>query len=271
MHRHLTARVAAIGLAGVVLICGLLGCSTEDRRAAGPAQYDDNDDAPVHVILPAGRRYLHDPYAKKTCGKCHVDERSQELLKPVPSLCFECHKDFRKNFKTDDLHAPVLDGDCIACHAPHQSFVSNRLQKAAGHLCFDCHDKPAPALRMVHAPFAEGNCQACHTGHASTNRPLLRQPVAKLCATCHRPFENRFVHAPVDDGDCQACHVSHAGSAAGLLKKRGDALCIDCHDQKDMDAVRAHMNATDTRCISCHDAHASRHEKLLRRAPGTAP
>lgn len=259
---------AAWWLAGATLcVLLLVACSTASRRAARDLLLDDWAEDSVHVPITTARRFVHEPVAKKTCSKCHIDEKSEKLLKPVPALCFECHKDFRKNWKTDDLHAPVLDGECGACHEPHRSAFTNRLQKAAGSLCFDCHDRPEPALKVVHAPFAEGDCSACHGGHASTNRPLLRLPASRLCLECHKPFQGAFVHSPVEEGDCQACHVAHASTAAGLLKKKGDALCLDCHDKKDMDEVRAHMSEPDKRCTSCHQSHASKHKVLLKRAP----
>lgn len=39
---------------------------------------------------------FHPPYKNRLCKDCHNLERSNQLTKPIPDLCYKCHEKFSK-------------------------------------------------------------------------------------------------------------------------------------------------------------------------------
>lgn len=207
------------------LLIGLLGflilsaCSSPSGQRAFDLFIDKTvDETPPRRAEAIKARFVHSPFAKKHCDKCHVSDDSERLLHPLPALCFQCHKDFRKKFDEDRVHAPVLEGDCLACHEPHQSAITNRLRKTVAQLCYDCHDRFKAA--SIHAPVEEGDCQACHAPHGSTEPGLLRKPGDQICFDCHDRADMDKVrdHKAAPGRRCTECHDPHAGPTEQLLK-----------------------------------------------------
>jgi predicted CXXCH cytochrome family protein len=87
----------------------------------------------------------HEPYAKGKCNSCHapnVPQKKKELIKQVPQLCWDCHKQGKKGFEGKVQHSPVFTGrQCLECHSTHASFAKKLLYKSSPKLCFNCHDK----------------------------------------------------------------------------------------------------------------------------------
>jgi len=97
-----------------------------------------------------------------------------------------------------------------------------------------------------------------------------QSPADMACIKCHKDTgRDKVVHDAMKEG-CVKCHAALDASTtphrttnkikAGLPAK-GDAYCYSCHD-KAAYAKKSRHRALRT-CTDCHDAHASRHEKLL--------
>lgn len=103
----------------------------------------------------------------------------------------------------------------------------------------------------------------------------LAQGKDTACLNCHADLgKNAVVHAPLQLG-CSGCHdaldassVPHkvTGPLPKGLSAQGAELCYACHDKSDFEKKERHAALT-AGCTGCHDAHSSRHERLLTAAP----
>ena len=160
---------------------------------------------------------VHEPFGDRSCSKCHQNDFSQELKKPVPRLCYGCHDNWTKEY--DVVHEPVKKGECAKCHLPHKSKLDHLLADNLTRLCDSCH-KPEATLPVVHEPFAKGDCLACHDPHGADNEPLLVESGNALCAKCHEPahFARAPGHLGQEQKDCSSCHDAHQSLAKHLVK-----------------------------------------------------
>ena len=74
-----------------------------------------------------------------------------------------------------------------------------------------------------------------------------------------------WAHAPYEMGECGICHVSNDPARPGGLTAGVNELCFSCHEIfQDMlgEFANVHPPVEDS-CISCHNPHNSRREKLL--------
>ena len=100
--------------------------------------------APKAMPLPV-QWVVHEPFGERSCGKCHQNDFSQELKKPVPRLCYGCHENWTKEY--DVVHEPVKKGECAKCHLPHKSKLEHLLNCGGGSLS---HDLPNPRRLFEH-------------------------------------------------------------------------------------------------------------------------
>ena len=86
-------------------------------------------EAPRKAVLPVAPQHdTHRPFAEGKCIECHGDSGlTPQPRMPPPKLCFTCHKDFRVGLKVK--HQPVDNGECLSCHAAHESPNSKLLLK----------------------------------------------------------------------------------------------------------------------------------------------
>ena len=190
----------------------------------------------------------------------------------VGALCLDCHTELRDVVAGRVAHAPVSEGDCTACHAPHAARYEHMLNRRVRALCSDCHqDRLLADLRgHVHTPVRQGDCTGCHEVHGSENRNLLAAEGNALCFGCHPAEEHKLelptVHFPFEMGECIDCHQAHASPFEAQLFAPPSALCVECHDTDDAAVVEAHAGipVDGARCLGCHDAHASSEAGLLR-------
>ena len=146
-------------------------------------------------------RYRHSPYEDDACDECHAvsasasfrpefraqppsesysDASPARLRFPREKLCYECHDDMTpEELAPDDetIHSPVEDGECLACHDPHQSRYPKmlRLGDPFEKLCFQCHD-PEDVEGEPHDAL-EGDdrvCIRCHDPHVSEREYLIK-------------------------------------------------------------------------------------------------
>lgn len=174
--------------------------------------------AAAQVAQPkAVTRFLHAPYADNKCGSCHVMSFSQRIAKKTIDLCFACHTNFLATAKVK--HAPVEQGECLACHNPHQADNKFLLVRKGKALCNECHDDVTLG-KFKHAPAAEGACLDCHRAHVSDGPALLKLQGAALCYDCHDQSEvaKQTAHSKLGTKTCTGCHDPHSTNLKGLLK-----------------------------------------------------
>jgi len=152
--------------------------------------------------------------------------------------CYECHD--KEPLTSGNVHPPVADGECEACHLDHGDQEKLILVEPVPALCFQCHDELSKPHK--HPPAEDGECLSCHRVHSSPVRRLLQRAVPALCEECHDPFAGEVVHAPVEEGSCGECHDPHDSDTGALLTRGYDreryvefseeayALCFECHD-----------------------------------------
>lgn len=184
---------------------------------------------------------------------------------PTGTSCVtaECHATFATSAQ---IHAPVAENACDACHAPDAGGHTYPLLRGGTDAnCTFCH---AVSGRQEHQHAAlEQGCTTCHDPHASQAKFLLNAPnVTMLCAGCHDASLKRFAHQPFIEGDCTACHQPHEANNPGLL--RGGPVpehCFQCHDdvqQKVAVSNNVHDPARND-CKACHEPHTSANRALL--------
>jgi len=176
-----------------------------------------------------------------------------------------------------NLHQPVKDGDCFACHKPKGKEHPNKgggfeLVAKGAALCNECHDPKGTKKKVVHSPVKEGECTSCHRPHGGAARLLLAvsEAQSELCFGCHdsAPFKQKYVHGPVAVGSCTKCHDAHEASDKSLLNGPVRNLCLKCHDDfaRNMkESPVVHPPVKDGPCTSCHQPHSTQAASLLRK------
>jgi predicted CXXCH cytochrome family protein len=198
----------------------------------------------------------------------HPDNLTITLSRQGSDLCYKCHepKDKKKT-----VHAPVMGGDCISCHNPHQSANKGLLKEAMPRLCFQCHPESMMKQGNMHPPVAAGDCSGCHDNHQSDFPSRLVQEGNALCFTCHPDKEDgiktkKVVHLPAKQS-CILCHSAHGSANKAMLVDAVPGVCSICHPNESTLAKKAiikHGPMNDTRsCMNCHDPHFSEQKGLL--------
>ncbi|HEX8961338.1 MAG TPA: cytochrome c3 family protein [Geobacteraceae bacterium] len=227
-----------------------------------------------------GLKNLHQPVKDGDCLVCHVQKAKEHPIKggksftltsKVPELCSQCHDAMGKK---NVVHAPVKDGDCLACHKPHGA--ANRYLLDVGEdqteLCLGCHDGAPFKQKFQHGPVAVGACTSCHSPHESAEKSLLKGVSRELCLKCHTDFAKALqaaarVHAPVQTKPCTSCHNPHSSAAPYVLKQKMPELCIGCHvgiGEKLAKAKVVHKPLLESRgCGTCHSTHFANTKALL--------
>ena len=183
--------------------------------------------------------------------------------------CVSCHPKAAEFAAKANVHQPVKQGRCTACHNPHASKHSGLLADAGKALCYKCHDsKKGFDGAAVHRPVAEGKCLSCHEAHSSDSRGLMKLSAGELCYSCHKKEDvagKKYVHPEVRKNNCKACHSPHSSQTAGLLVKDRTALCADCHYGKASPGARQCVyDSKGSDCLSCHSPHSSDRKGLIK-------
>lgn len=205
---------------------------------------------------------------------------------PITELCLNCHDN---PLAAAVQHPPVVEGDCVFCHNPHQSDQPALLTAPQGELCLQCHDEAAFRGVSVHGPVTTNQCSACHNPHAAELAGLLRATPPGLCWNCHDKTvedaqkmtlpstmslfadDQAQLHPPFAAGDCGDCHRPHAAARIRLLSdaypagfyqsytETNYALCLACHDATAFSDPRT-LSATAFRNgnLNLHHRHVAR-------------
>ncbi|MBN2332496.1 MAG: cytochrome C [Deltaproteobacteria bacterium] len=172
-------------------------------------------------------------------------------------------------------HAPVAEGECLACHRQQKSEHPLKGEKSFGltadgaALCFSCHER-FPAGTTAHAPVAEGNCLSCHNPHGDLGeaRLVVKDGQQALCFQCHDAamVGEQFVHGPAGAGACSQCHNPHGADQPALLRQESRQLCLSCHQELaagERQAAVLHQPFAKKPCTACHGAHGAANPGLL--------
>ena len=124
--------------------------------------------------------FAHGPYGARSCGSCHQGAAgvSPRLVQPLAELCVGCHSD--RHFPGGRpvatwLHGPVANGQCTACHNPHQTVRRYMLLKDDGPaLCGQCHGAAELQQTPQHVADPAAECTTCHNAHLGRDRLLLK-------------------------------------------------------------------------------------------------
>lgn len=244
-----------------------------DRKSFIVAQTTEALCATCHDKV--ANNFNHHPVNQGDCQTCHEPHQSEHqhlLVQSQRTLCYGCHQDmdhggvlghYQRGNLQANVHAPLLEEGCTACHAPHGSDVGGMLLKDQRAVCLDCHEavvENLPLAESIHGAFgSEQACTHCHLPHASELQGLLAVPTTILCYTCHDQEiesesgetilnmkelieESAVVHEPAALGECMSCHVSHFSPQHSLLRDMypnkeyavyepaNYAMCLECHD-----------------------------------------
>lgn len=205
----------------------------------------------------------HAAYDEGGCAACHDPHFSgfpKILTGAMPGPCEACH-DQGKGAAGAKLHARVGgERACSTCHDPHGR-QSGLLRQGAEALCTSCH---AEVTKKGHGRELS-ECTACHDPHAAMGSGLVRKDVGERCAECHDDVaKGKTIHAPVVQG-CRGCHNPHEeeGTAAAATR------CGACHDparSSQMASLHGGLTLAPETCSTCHPAHASSTDRLVRGA-----
>ena len=122
-------------------------------------------------------RYKYAHGQGRDCKLCHKRRDKSwwsrpEFVKPVPELCYGCHRNFTTTVAY--VHGPVAVGACTFCHNPHTSKFDYLLKKQVPELCYQCHDSALIKLIPDHSAVSSSGCTTCHQAHSSSERALLK-------------------------------------------------------------------------------------------------
>lgn len=271
-----------------------------DAHTFEPVATDASDCASCHSFgdSPVSS---HEPFTLGTCHDCHDphggDKKNFTLVESTQQLCQQCHDEFgHGGIASESNHLPVVKGDCLTCHAAHQSSHEKLLVVSKDTLCLGCHQSLDHANHLgslasedqrtnIHDPIINDNCMTCHLPHSSDDAGLLVDDQRSVCLGCHTELAidldfAQSVHSPFDDQQaCTQCHDPHASDHDGMLAEPSTTLCFTCHDQSIESAsgrtipnmkklidesLSVHEPAANGECSSCHDSHFSVEHSLLR-------
>jgi len=230
-----------------------------------------------HTTLMQGK-LAHKPVSQG-CDACHKSNGQQHpqpdvkgfgMTKELPDLCYTCHTPQNTKQK---VHAIVNNGKCMLCHSAHSSDNAYLIKDSPlGNICMECHDDLGlEENTSKHSPVAEGKCAECHDPHQSDNDKLLVLKGQDLCFKCHTKEKEslglKSVHAPFAN-KCVICHKPHGSTEEHMLTQKMPDLCYACHDdlQAEIDESKfPHMAVKEGKsCSTCHTAHASANDSLLK-------
>ena len=206
--------------------------------------------------------------------------------------CYLCHKNIKPAYLRS-VHGKLFSFaprtgmealGCESCHGPgerHNEVAGEldytgplftegfkpTLEEASqvNQICQQCHQ----GRSMLHWPGSmhELNqiaCTSCHVLHG--NSDTVSQDVCGNCHVEQRAKMKRSGHMPLREGlvGCMDCHAPHGSSSDGELKfPTPNDTCYQCHADKRGPYVWEHAPVREA-CGTCHDAHGSIHEKMLR-------
>lgn len=240
--------------AAVNKTCGI--CHFKNESSKAPKEWQ-NLSGSNWARTMHGRKNL----SCKSCHTGHPDADNKSLIKPVDTMCLDCHASLLEKSpgkKAEYTHSPVATGKCVLCHDPHGNAGTNMIVKDMQSICERCHKPDNPELVKAHSnyPIAGSQCGTCHDPHSHDQKGKL------MGAKQHAPFKG---------GQCETCHVKPETDKPITLVKPSNELCFSCHPSSELmpDKENAHVPAKQGLCTECHSPHAAREAKLLKSRQST--
>lgn len=204
--------------------------------------------------------------------------------------CKTCHEEVVNKFMAGSHHGKAFSkGDaavkysCESCHGPGDkhiaaggsketivSFGKKSAQPAAeqSKQCLSCHGKNKELMMWDVGKHKRNDvsCASCH----STHKEGMAKPNSETCFTCHKDIKTAVAkqsHHPIVEGkvSCNDCHNVHGTLSHGMIRaENNNQLCYKCHADKRGPFMWEHAPVEEN-CMTCHEAHGSRHSQLLKR------
>ncbi len=139
------------------------------------------------------QKYLHQPFADKSCDTCHQPAKAGKVVLTQASakeICVTCHSDKAEQIEKAKVQHPGAAGECTDCHNPHAGKYPRFVQPSPVFACETCHSDQAEihkTQKVLHQPAYQQGCSVCHTPHGGDREHLLRAATNNLCLTCHGP------------------------------------------------------------------------------------
>jgi predicted CXXCH cytochrome family protein len=186
------------------------------------------------------------------CDACHIQERgrkhpknrnSMRLKSDLPALCYNCHEE--AEFRNMDIHAPVAEGMCTACHDIHRSRLKGLLNARPPGLCFKCHDRSRFTKKYTHKVALNSCGKRCHSPHSSEKPYLLSQSINEYCRGCHiREETGRHVISLVGG------HIHPVSGVPDPTNPRKEMSCTSCHSPHSSNFAKLFYSGK--KCKRCH-------------------
>ncbi len=193
-----------------------------------------------------------------------------KLKAKMPDLCYECHKELKKNLSDSYIHFLFKRGKCIVCHNSHVSNIDGLLTDDIDSICLNCHERMQKLIReaTLHSALRDGVCTDCHYAHSGSYQHLLVTAEKTLCLNCHEDINDQlkkpYTCLPFKEGKCSSCHNSHASPQDNLLLAAPNKLCQKCHGTRcNAGDVSIDSIVKDLDCTTCHSGHSSKDKGLL--------
>jgi predicted CXXCH cytochrome family protein len=142
------------------------------------------------------------------------------------------------------VHRPVAEGSCLACHSPHASPQKGLVKANMVNVCGTCHEDTIRRQTLSptkHDPIQKGSCTACHDPHSSDGALMLvKSDTIEMCGSCHdwlkhssHPMGETFKD-PRNKNltmQCLSCHRGHGTEYKHLIPyPKTTDLCTKCHE-----------------------------------------
>lgn len=208
------------------------------------------------------------------------------LEKTINRRCRGCHEKEIQTFARKNVHLPVRQGNCSACHLDHGSEPRLVLLDKEHKLCGKCHNLRSKPMRAAHRGYAllRARCTECHDPHSSGKENLfydrehepyaernchgchkdpkkgwqLGKEVNEVCTGCHEEIASSPVlHSALPRRSCTGCHRPHGGEEKFMLRAVTPVLCFTCHDAAAFTGETVHPPVGEGDCLACHPPHGS--------------
>lgn len=202
----------------------------------------------------------HAPVREGRCDACHAQRAPGHPEGAGPEfrlaqerrdvLCYACHDALAAQLRAaTSKHAPVAQGECGACHAPHGSDSFGLFRSVTWRseweypygppridltkLCWECHDR-----RMLQGDEPVGEVTRFRDGERNLHRLHVRdQPGGRGCKSCHETHAGRQPSLMRDSVPF--------GTGGWRLPVRftptttGGACVVGCHRPQEYDRAKA--------------------------------
>jgi predicted CXXCH cytochrome family protein len=200
---------AYIAVAGILIVV-ISGCSRQTKHKVLTFFFTgvpplEAEKKPVKKIdtsevkkkgAEKGILYSHTPWASGKCDQCHKGATGfgvpgqkgpltvfhkgggmpGELVLPKKELCIKCHDAMSVSKAYTEglwLHTCTEEGECNACHDPHQSNNPNQLLEKPEKICISCHTE-GKIIKLAEQCKID-DCLSCHNPHLGKDRLRLKK------------------------------------------------------------------------------------------------